>query len=189
MPDSEAILRAIEAQHGLLVKQAKQVYTFSHLTVQEFFTAKYIHATQGDGTVRQLISSSLMDAQWREVIIITASLIEEATELVEAAREEIRHEMAKINKRDQWYIRAIGGHEDPSDHRILSEHDKLQVRKAVARMQYGGPYESMHAYVQKVDQVKHLINALDTLAGCLAPHICVAKETRAEIRTSVWLAV
>jgi predicted NACHT family NTPase len=36
------VLKAIEAQHGLLVERAHRIYSFSHLTFQEFFTARYI---------------------------------------------------------------------------------------------------------------------------------------------------
>ena len=35
--DSEAVLRSIEAQHGLLVERAKGIYSFSHLTFHEYF--------------------------------------------------------------------------------------------------------------------------------------------------------
>jgi predicted NACHT family NTPase len=38
--DSEAVLKAIEAQHGLLVERARGIYSFSHMTFQEYFTAK-----------------------------------------------------------------------------------------------------------------------------------------------------
>jgi predicted NACHT family NTPase len=40
--DSEAVLKAIEAHHGLLVERARSIYSFSHLTFQEFFTARYL---------------------------------------------------------------------------------------------------------------------------------------------------
>jgi predicted NACHT family NTPase len=40
--DSEAVLKSIEAQHGLLVERARGIYSFSHLTFQEYFTAKQI---------------------------------------------------------------------------------------------------------------------------------------------------
>ena len=39
--DSEAILKAIESQHGLIVERARGIYSFSHLTFQEYFTARY----------------------------------------------------------------------------------------------------------------------------------------------------
>lgn len=38
--DSEKVLKAIEAQHGLLVGRARDIYSFSHLTFQEYFTAR-----------------------------------------------------------------------------------------------------------------------------------------------------
>ena len=40
--DSEAVLEAIEAQHGLLVERAQGIWSFSHLTFQEYFTAQDI---------------------------------------------------------------------------------------------------------------------------------------------------
>jgi predicted NACHT family NTPase len=35
--DSEVVLKSIEAQHGLLVERARGIYSFSHLTFQEYF--------------------------------------------------------------------------------------------------------------------------------------------------------
>ena len=40
-PDSRVILKAVEAHHGIFVERAKGVYSFAHLTFQEYFTAKY----------------------------------------------------------------------------------------------------------------------------------------------------
>ena len=38
--DANVVLRAIEAQHGIFVERAKDIYSFSHLTFQEYFTAR-----------------------------------------------------------------------------------------------------------------------------------------------------
>lgn len=40
--DGEAVLKAIEVQQGLLVERATETYSFSHLTLQEYLTAKYV---------------------------------------------------------------------------------------------------------------------------------------------------
>ncbi len=40
--DGQDVLRAIEEQHGLLVNRYEDIYSFSHLTIQEFLTAKHI---------------------------------------------------------------------------------------------------------------------------------------------------
>lgn len=38
--DSEQVLRSIEHHHGLVVARAKRIYSFSHLTFHEYFTAR-----------------------------------------------------------------------------------------------------------------------------------------------------
>jgi predicted NACHT family NTPase len=40
--NSEAVLDALEAQHGLLIERAKGIYSFSHLTFQEYFAAQFL---------------------------------------------------------------------------------------------------------------------------------------------------
>ena len=43
--DGEIVLKSIQAQHGLLVERARRIYSFSHLTFQEYFTAREIVLT------------------------------------------------------------------------------------------------------------------------------------------------
>jgi predicted NACHT family NTPase len=50
-PEAEGVLSAIEYQHGLLVERAHGVYSFSHLTFQEYFTALYVVENQAGGTL------------------------------------------------------------------------------------------------------------------------------------------
>ena len=77
--DGEAILKAIEAQHGIFVERAHGVYSFSHLTFQEYFTARYIVSNSGKGTLTNLITEHCSDERWREVFLLTASLLSEAS--------------------------------------------------------------------------------------------------------------
>jgi len=74
--ESEDILAAIEIQHGLLAQRARRVYTFSHLTFQEYFTAQYI-LDQLD-TKRSLLDdlfTRLNNQRWRDVFPLIAGLI------------------------------------------------------------------------------------------------------------------
>ncbi len=87
--DGEAILKAIEAQHGIFVERAREVYSFSHLTFQEFFTAKYIVANAEKGTLANLIQEHSADRRWREVFLLTTSLLPDASEFVSAFRRRI----------------------------------------------------------------------------------------------------
>jgi energy-coupling factor transporter ATP-binding protein EcfA2 len=77
-PDGEAVLKAIEAQHGILVERAQRIYSFSHLTFQEYFTACYVVDNAASGTITRLIRSHLTDDRWREVFLLAASLLDDA---------------------------------------------------------------------------------------------------------------
>jgi len=75
--DSDAILRAIESQHGLLVERARGIYSFSHLTFQEYLVAKYIVDNAGSGTIIDLFEY-LNEPQWNEIFLLVASLLDDA---------------------------------------------------------------------------------------------------------------
>ena len=83
LPDGEKILETISAQHGILVERAKGLYSFSHLTFQEYYTAKYIVENSNRGTLGGL-TTHLNDTRWREVFLLTASILHEATPLFQA---------------------------------------------------------------------------------------------------------
>ncbi len=87
--DGQQILKAIEAQHGLFVERAKRIYAFSHLTFQEYFTAKYIVDNEARGTTERLIDHHLTDDRWREVFLLTASLLDEGDEFFNLFRQAI----------------------------------------------------------------------------------------------------
>jgi predicted NACHT family NTPase len=91
--DSEAVLKAIEAHHGIFVERARSIYSFSHLTFQEYFTAKYIVDNASTGTIQRLIKDYSQDSSWNEVIKITAGMLNDAdvlfTMLVKSMRDAI----------------------------------------------------------------------------------------------------
>ena len=91
-PDSEAILKSIEAQHGILVERAKGIYSFSHLTFQEYFTARYIVDNAVNRTLEGLVARHLTDDNWREVILLTAVMLEEADKLFELMLDKVRED-------------------------------------------------------------------------------------------------
>jgi hypothetical protein len=110
--DGEAELRAIKDQHLIFVERAQRVHSFSHLTFQEYLTARYIvdyaarvtkrHATRaarrraaratrrlrhnghgtsepaGAGWLKSLFDQYLTDDRWREVFLLTASMLDDA---------------------------------------------------------------------------------------------------------------
>jgi predicted NACHT family NTPase len=75
--DSEAVLKSIEAQHGLLVERARGIYSFSHLTFQEYFTARYFVESSEPQALENL-SSHITEKRWREVFLLTAEILPNA---------------------------------------------------------------------------------------------------------------
>jgi predicted NACHT family NTPase len=67
--DGEAVLEAIEVQQGLLVERARDAYSFSHLTLQEYLTAKYI---VDNNQIDWLAKNHLTNQNWREVFLLVA---------------------------------------------------------------------------------------------------------------------
>ena len=69
MHEGIAVLKAIESQHGLLIERANELWSFSHLTFQEYFTlqwltqlssqqlAEIISSQHWQGFIEQLVKS------------------------------------------------------------------------------------------------------------------------------------
>ncbi|WP_292857146.1 NACHT domain-containing NTPase [Nostoc sp. LPT] len=83
--DSEAVLKSIEAQHGLLVERAKGIYSFSHLTFHEYFTAREIVSNSAWETLLYHIT----EKRWREVFLLTAGMIRKADNLTQLMKHKI----------------------------------------------------------------------------------------------------
>ncbi|MEH2157976.1 NACHT domain-containing protein [Nostoc sp.] len=83
--DSEAVLKSIEAQHGLLVERAKGIYSFSHLTFHEYFAAREIVANSAYKTLVE----HLTEKRWREVFLLTAGMMRNADNLMHLMKSEI----------------------------------------------------------------------------------------------------
>lgn len=78
-PDGMVVLQAMEAQHGILVERARGIHSFSHLTLQEYYAARYVVENEARGTL-PLLMKNVGDDRWREVFLLTASLLSDATD-------------------------------------------------------------------------------------------------------------
>ena len=90
--DSEAVVKSIEAQHGLLVERARGIYSFSHLSFQEYFTAKEIVSISDpqvlEMTLRELVSN-VTEKRWREVFLLTVGMLRNADYLLLMMKDKI----------------------------------------------------------------------------------------------------
>jgi hypothetical protein len=94
--DSHAVLRAIEAQHGIFVERAKKVHSFAHLTFQEFFTAKHLVDTASEGSLEGLVKDHYYDDKWLEVFVLTAEMLDNADYFVLMMHRENRRLLEEV---------------------------------------------------------------------------------------------
>ena len=90
--DSKAILRAIEVQHGLLIERARGIYSFSHLTFQEYLAARKIVSSSNSEELHralQQLATQITNPQWREVILLTASMLPNADYLIQQLKTQV----------------------------------------------------------------------------------------------------
>jgi hypothetical protein len=79
--DGEAVLRAIETQDGLLVERADELWSFSHLTFQEYFVATYISvhiSAQNRETIFLNLVSQLTKQYGYNVFSMTVNMLPNA---------------------------------------------------------------------------------------------------------------
>jgi predicted NACHT family NTPase len=78
--NGEQVLKSIERQHGVIVERAERVYSFSHLTIQEYLTAFYI--SSDFRKIEKLVNEHVEDVHWQEVFLLIAGSMQKADELL-----------------------------------------------------------------------------------------------------------
>ncbi|MDF0552548.1 NACHT domain-containing NTPase [Kamptonema sp. UHCC 0994] len=103
--DSELVLRSIEAQHGLLVERAKNIYSFSHFTFLEYFTAREIANRSDPDTLKEALSklvSHITDKRWREVFLLAVVPLYPADYFLKLMKQEVDSLVAKDKKLQEF---------------------------------------------------------------------------------------
>ncbi len=97
--DSKAVLRSIEAQHGLFVERAREIYSFSHLTFQEYFTARKIvnscNPYSLDDKALQSLATHITESRWQEVFLMTVEMLPSADRLLLLMKKQVDELVAK----------------------------------------------------------------------------------------------
>lgn len=105
--NSEAVLKSIEAQHGLLVERARLIYSFSHLTFQEYFAARQIVGISNpqllETALKQLVSR-ITEKRWHEVFLLSVVMVRKADYLLQLMKQQIEQLVAQ-DQRLQAFLR------------------------------------------------------------------------------------
>ncbi len=81
--DSRVVLKAIELQHGLLIERSQKVWSFSHLTFQEYLVTRHIIESRD---FHQL-AARITYKRWREVFLLTAQMTQDADYFIQLMKE------------------------------------------------------------------------------------------------------
>ncbi|MBW4694733.1 MAG: NACHT domain-containing protein [Lyngbya sp. HA4199-MV5] len=151
--DGEAVLEAIEVQQGIFVERARDVYSFSHLTLQEYLVAK--HISEDYRRVEKLVADHLTEKRWREVFLLVAGLVGCADDLLEQMESQANTfiKIGKLNALLKWVDQATAiseGNFNPAAKRVL----------AIFLLQN---YDCRHLYV--TSGRTSLVRALDSTLG------------------------
>ena len=83
--DSEVVLKAIEHHHGLLVERARNIYSFSHLTFQEYFAAREIERERHF----EILMQHITDPRWKEVFLLTAEMLRRSDDFLKIMKDKV----------------------------------------------------------------------------------------------------
>ncbi len=91
--DTQTVLFAIEAQHGLLIRTAKDHYEFAHRSFQEYFVVQYLLEEIGNDTQKldEVLNKHLLDRNYRNILLLLAERQRDAAPM-------LKHLLAYLQK-------------------------------------------------------------------------------------------
>lgn len=107
--NSETLLQDMTSHQGIIEEQAKGIYGFSHITFQEYLTARKILADTVSSepylSLAQLAQKLLMP-QWQEVILLTVEMLPEPLVLLQLLRQEAEN-ILQGDRRLQEFLETL----------------------------------------------------------------------------------
>ncbi len=79
--EAEEVIKSFEEQSGLMVERSKGVWSFSHLTFQEYFTAKWF-CDRADFTEWEDLANHITETRWREIFLLAVGMMKPADKLL-----------------------------------------------------------------------------------------------------------
>lgn len=74
--ETREVIEEIQSHHGIILEHAQNLYSFSHLTFQEYFTANYLVSQQ---KLEDTLKENLEISFWHEVFILSTALLPDSS--------------------------------------------------------------------------------------------------------------
>ncbi|MEH1797158.1 NACHT domain-containing protein [Nostoc sp.] len=159
--ESEAALKAMEVQHGLLAERARGIFSFSYLAFQEYFTARKIVASynlEAFGQALEGLVSHITDPHWHEIFLLTATMLRSADSLVQLMKQQIDALVAQDSHLQEFLTWAS------QKSRTIPNQPKEATTRAFYLALSRTPHIASHfALASSLDQGMFLDAALDDL--------------------------
>lgn len=142
------IIDAIEIQQGLLIQRAPDIYSFSHLTIQEYLTANYFFSPT---RTYELVNNYLFDSRWREVFLLSAGMSEDVLLVMNNHLQSIAVQNLLLKRLGDWFIhkfRQTGNFEIDVSRRLYIAHLIIS-------------YAYYDKHVAPIDSFSHILNSID----------------------------
>lgn len=85
---SDDLLKSIEAQYGIVIKQGLKTYSFFHQSIQEYLTAIKFAYYSEQQDLEKLVSY-IHDPRWNEVFLLTCEMLPNADNLLQLIKQDI----------------------------------------------------------------------------------------------------
>jgi Effector-associated domain 10/NACHT domain len=100
--DSRVVLKAIESQHGLLIERSRSIYSFSHLSIQEYLTAIHFDRERNwDSLIKNIPKKN-----WEEVFVIMVSIQSNPENFLDRMKKYIDN-LVSSDKNAQYLLASI----------------------------------------------------------------------------------
>ena len=147
---AEKILDDINISQGIIVERVDRRYSFSHLTLQEYLTARYIVDNE---ETNLLIQNYLFEKRWREIFLLVAGLIKgpnPAKKFLKAIQSEIDKLFEKSLYQNKFIPILKWSEQETSDYQqnTINSKDKLSL---VAKRALANFYAISYAFARAYD--------------------------------------
>ena len=120
---AEKILQSFLREHGLLVETAKGIYSFSHLTFQEYLTARKIiynfKRSKHEDELKAL-ALNISNPQWRSIIFLTLEMLSKPKFLIDEIKQQINN-LIEAHEKLKAFFNALEKKQNSLDIELNSE--------------------------------------------------------------------